>query len=298
MRDLQNETTPFPPRIIQNVGVEGIPAMLSVHRAHNAPLSLLARFTASCPLSIAARGINMSRMARTIYACLEGMKEEGASTLEGLAYSLMNAQDAAGAEVSAAFDYPIDVASPISGIMGIKTVQAVMYSKVSKSDAAHNTLSVTTSEMSLCPCSQEMSLLDNGLNAEERDAISRLPQSLQEKLTGYGRGAHNQIVDITSEIDLSAYKGGDEGYDNADIESIYAILSSCASAVTYPVLKREDEKYTTECAWSSPRFVEDIARIAADKIGSIEGIKHFIIDVSSHESIHSDGIKATARIRV
>lgn len=307
MRDLQNESEGFVPRPIQSVGVSGIKGIISLsgkasaksdakHLAGNGqsarysnyrsfisyPLHLMAQFSAICPLPATQRGLNMSRTGRAIYDFLKNTENTGIDTLEPLAKTLMQVHGTVGASVRASFDYPIEIKAPVTGIMGIKCVHAAIKSEIAERKC-RNCITVSTSEMSLCPCSKIMSMAGNGL----------------------GRGAHNQIADISATVELKptdeAIPAGKplqtaQGGLACVICDIYDILSSCASSVTYPVLKRDDEKFVTEQAWDNPRFVEDIVRLAAARLDGFAPILHYSVTAKSHESIHSDGIEAVATI--
>ncbi len=78
------------------------------------------------------------------------------------------------------------------------------------------------------------------------------------------------------------------------LEELIDIASHSGSSPVYPLLKREDEKYVTEAAFSMPSFVEDVVRRAAQSLDEHELIKWYEVDVESFESIHNHS--AYARI--
>jgi len=55
----------------------------------------------------------------------------------------------------------------------------------------------------------------------------------------------------------------------------------------YSLLKRPDEKYVTEKAYENPRFVEDIVRNVAQKLGDNPNITWFSVESENIESIHN-----------
>jgi len=65
------------------------------------------------------------------------------------------------------------------------------------------------------------------------------------------------------------------------------VAESCASSPVYTLLKRKDEKFVTEQAYSNPRFVEDVVRDIALKLKNDENITWFAVDVENFESIHN-----------
>lgn len=89
--------------------------------------------------------------------------------------------------------------------------------------------------------------------------------------------AHNQRANIKAEVEF-------EG--NIFMEDLIDIINKEGSAEIFPLLKRIDEKYVTETSYENPKFVEDVVRDLAIKIGKIKQIKGFSIEVESYESIH------------
>lgn len=77
------------------------------------------------------------------------------------------------------------------------------------------------------------------------------------------------------------------------LEEIIALAEKAASAPVYSLLKRPDEKFVTELAYSNPRFVEDVARQIAQELSSRAEIEEFRVKVTSEESIHNHSAFAT-----
>lgn len=91
-------------------------------------------------------------------------------------------------------------------------------------------------------------------------------------------GAHNQRGLIKVKI---------IDFDMRNLNSIIGIVEGSGSSQLYSVLKREDERFVTEAAFNSPKFVEDIAR---DVCINIEKNTDWVIgclSVENFESIHS-----------
>ena len=53
------------------------------------------------------------------------------------------------------------------------------------------------------------------------------------------------------------------------------------------MLKREDEKFVTEDAFSRPTFVEDVVRNVASRLADHPHVSGFRVEVESYESIHA-----------
>ena len=64
------------------------------------------------------------------------------------------------------------------------------------------------------------------------------------------------------------------------------MIEASASAPLYTLLKREDEKFITELAYTNPRFVEDVLRELAVKLDAEDRVLWYKVNVTSMESIH------------
>ena len=113
-------------------------------------------------------------------------------------------------------------------------------------------LGVEVPVTTLCPCSKEIS--DNG--------------------------AHNQRAFIRVRV----------SYDETEhiwLEDLVEMIETCASCPVYPLLKREDEKFVTEKAYSNPKFVEDVLRDVVVKLRNDKIVKEFEVECEAFESIHN-----------
>lgn len=171
-------------------------------------------------------------------------------------------------------------------------------------------LRVISKEMSLCPCSKEMSLLVNNLTQEENSELlllsNNMSESLLRKVHMAGFGAHNQKseIDVNVEVNLD---------NKLWIEDVIEICRRSASCSTFSTLKRADEKYLTEASYmgmyidehgviiktednDGPKFVEDIARDCSFTLNKLldDKIYDYVVVVNNEESIHSQDIYATA----
>lgn len=95
-------------------------------------------------------------------------------------------------------------------------------------------------------------------------------------------GAHNQRGYITIELVTK---------DFVWIEDLVSIAEESGSCPIYPLLKRPDEKWVTEEAYSHPGFVEDIVRNVTASLLDFIGIhglnvNYYRIHSRNEESIH------------
>lgn len=102
----------------------------------------------------------------------------------------------------------------------------------------------------LCPCSKEIS----------------------------ARGAHNQRGLVTARIRFEGMLW---------LEEAIEIIEATSSCDLFPVLKRPDEKWVTEKAYDTPRFVEDMVREVSLAFDNEPRIKSYEVEVENDESIHA-----------
>lgn len=157
--------------------------------------------------------------------------------------------DAADAHLEMSFPYFIEKKAPATGLPGLMNYQCSFQCEVN--ETGHDfIMSVSAAATSLCPCSKEISAY----------------------------GAHNQRCLITAEV---RFKGV------VWIEELVEHIESAASCPVFSVLKRPDEKLVTERAFDNPKFVEDIVRDLAVRLGNDERLVWFHVKSENFESIHN-----------
>ena len=77
------------------------------------------------------------------------------------------------------------------------------------------------------------------------------------------------------------------------LEEFIEMAEASASSPTYPILKREDEKYVTEYAYENAKFVEDILRDLVLSLRQQPHINWFEIQCENYESIHNHSAYAS-----
>jgi GTP cyclohydrolase IB len=239
------------------------------------------------------KGVNMSRFMECLLA-FHGTDTGffSCSTLPDLLKRLQNEMNSKDAYVRIEFDYFITKLSPVTQKPAPQGYRCA-FTGIMKGEEYEFILEANVIAASLCVCSKEMSLLDTIL--EQGDSTGMVPvyntvdpvamKQVQEtlKLSGIGShvgmGAHNQRSQIR--VQLTAK-------DNQTIwiEDIVDVIEKAASAPTYPLLKRPDERFVTEFAYNHPRFSEDIARELYLALENVENISQFSVKVRNEESIH------------
>lgn len=311
--DMQKTQTGFYKKRIAKVGVRGIKQYIPIQMKNGEVQNVLANISSYCSLDETFKGINMSRITRTINKVLTDKKQQnGFRNLEAFVKELVEAHNSPDVYIKAKFLMLINSSTPMSDLYSQEPIEVTIESQF-REKQYKTFLTVETVAMSLCPCSKEMSLMTNNLNSEEVDAlqllgISKLPvhQSLYNKIIKSGFGAHNQRSHINIKVELK--KNSDEVLW---IEDVYHIALNASSCPTRSVLKREDEKFVTEVSYlggyydddktfiytnGGPKFVEDIARAVAEQLDKQldKTINDYVIVVNNEESIHTGDIMATS----
>ncbi len=313
--DIQALNSGFPRIPIQKVGVRNIkiPFTLKV-KGQEEMFHTVASVSSYCELDENKKGINMSRISRSIndsipqFGCYE--------QVEQAVKDLKRNHGSESAWIKIKFEYIIKTKSPLSFLDSYEPADVEMRCHIDKNNKIINILSVTTIAASLCPCSKNMSLLMNNLTNDEKDwfndknNVMSMPVGLLEKISKSGFGAHNQKSKIKVSVQVD-----ENMMHHVWIEDIIECIRSNASCPTFTTLKREDEKFVTEVAYmggyyddngefnqpfgdvsSGPAFVEDIARNIAFSLNNYDAkiIKDYTITVENEESIHSGDIAAVA----
>lgn len=305
-RDIQACADGFPKIAINKVGVRNIELPINLVRPNGESFYTQGVVSSYCDLVENLKGINMSRIPRTISPVFTEKDTYITEKSAKAAFLLQKAHGTNHIYLKVKFKYSWKSLSPTTEIDSYETANVEIETKLNDG-IMRQYLTVETVGMSLCPCSKEMSMLWNNFTSDESDALleAGLPASVYQKLHKAGFGAHNQksFVKVTVEL----------GEDIVWIEDIVNIINTCVSSPTYSILKRPDEKYVTEVSYMSgyfndkkefvevsgygPKFVEDIARQVAEKLDTRlmgEWISDYVVVVRNQESIHSNDIEAVA----
>ena len=188
-----------------------------------------------------------THMSRFIETLEEYHGRVSPSNLEAFTRRLCEKLNAPESSVSFTFPYYFRKHAPVSGIESFSKCDVTLQASWGKTFDMVITLGLNV--QTLCPCSKEIS--DNG--------------------------AHNQ----RALVELSVRSSGLLWF-----EEMIEMIEASASAPLYTLLKREDEKYITELAYSRPRFVEDVLRELAVRLDTENRILWYRVNVTSYESIH------------
>ncbi|MBK1718536.1 GTP cyclohydrolase FolE2 [Thiocystis violacea] len=147
------------------------------------------------------------------------------------------------------FPFFINKKAPVSGVQSLLDYDVTFIGEIRDGEPRLE-IKVLIPVTSLCPCSKEISAF----------------------------GAHNQRSHVTVQARMQGFVW---------IEEIIEMVEREASSELFGLLKRPDEKFVTERAYSNPKFVEDMVRDVAKRLNADERILAYIVEAENFESIHN-----------
>jgi GTP cyclohydrolase I len=261
MPDLQNADFVGIP--IDFVGIQGMHLPLKIREQNGDIQEVMAEVTGTVSLDASNRGINMSRILRSLYKSKDDifdinkieevlrnyqkdLKTFDAHILMNFKYRIwqysLRSMDEIGQPeggwqyYNITFDCNLDVSGEFKKVMWVDFIYS-----------------------SACPCSTELSQ-----HAALSRAVFGIPHS------------QRSVARI--------------GLDLDDLVWIEDVVDACREALLTETLvfcKREDEQAFAELNGSQPKFVEDAIRLLADKVNEINGVTDYKIICSHQESLHN-----------
>jgi GTP cyclohydrolase I len=189
-----------------------------------------------------------THMSRFIEVLSAHQREVSVRSIPAILDTLREKLDAERAHIEVTFPFFIEKKAPVTGMPSMmEYLCSFLAEKDGKLDFV---LQVQVPVTTLCPCSKEISAY----------------------------GAHNQRGVVTARVRFT---------EHIWLEEIIRMVEESASCELFPLLKRPDEKWVTEKAYDTPRFVEDVLREVALRFDADERIVWYEIEVENHESIHA-----------
>ncbi|MDR2124358.1 MAG: GTP cyclohydrolase FolE2 [Desulfovibrio sp.] len=255
MLDVQSSPADVP-MPIDSVGVRNLRLPLTVSRRDGGPLHTTALLELGVDLPAHFKGTHMSRFIEV----LENRQEDlSYKSIKRLLEDILERFEASRARASFAFPFFLPRPSPVSKASGVQSYRCRISGDLSRAGGGKPEflLEVTVPVMTVCPCSKAVS----------------------------AEGAHSQRTEVRILLLLRGF---------CPLEEFIEIAENAGSSPTYPLLKREDEKFVTESAFAKPCFVEDVVRNAAERLDGHPHVACFRVEAESFESIHAHN--AYARI--
>ncbi|MFL5377462.1 MAG: GTP cyclohydrolase FolE2 [Myxococcales bacterium] len=244
---------------LERAGVTGLRYPISVRDREQGIQHTVAEIDMSVSLPHKRKGAHMSRFVELLN---RHRREIDIRKFRELCSELRRDHDASAAHVTVRFPYFIEKRAPVTGAAGLVDYACTFGASVRTMSAAREKadlwVGVEVPVTSLCPCSK---------------AISE-------------RSAHNQRSVIRVKVWFAKFFW---------IEDLISLVESCASCDLYAVLKRPDEKYVTERAYSRPRFVEDLVREVGTRLKAQPAFPRFEVSAESFESIHAHSAYAALK---
>jgi GTP cyclohydrolase I len=261
MPDLQNADFVGIP--IDFVGIQGMHLPLKIREQNGDIQEVMAEVTGTVSLDASNRGINMSRILRSLYKSKDDifdinkieevlrnyqkdLKTFDAHILMNFKYriwqySLRSMDEIGNPEggwqyYNITFDCNLDVSGEFKKVMWVDFIYS-----------------------SACPCSTELS---------QHAALSRSVFGIPH--------SQRSVARIGMDLDGLVW--------------IEDVVDACREALLTETLvfcKREDEQAFAELNGSQPKFVEDAIRLLADKVNEINGVTDYKIICSHQESLHN-----------
>lgn len=247
LEDVQNRQADIA-MAIDSVGVRGIELPISVSRKEGPSCHTVATVELGVELPSRFKGTHMSRFVQA----LENWNEElSYRTIKNLLEDILRRLEAQKAQIIFRFPFFQQKASPVSPSSCMQGYACSITGELAAQEGAKPSfqLELTVPVMTVCPCSKAIST----------------------------EGAHSQRADVRMAMRFKSFLW---------MEDLIAIAENAASSPTYPLLKREDEKFVTETAFARPCFVEDVVRNIAGQIENHPAVAWFRVEVESYESIH------------
>lgn len=232
---------------IQRVGIRGVRHPMMVLAGDGSVQPTIGSWTLTVALPAEEKGTHMSRFI----ALLEKYRSTALTPdlFRQMAREMLPLLHAERGDIAVSFPYFINKSAPVSGVQSLMDYE-IQWVARAQGDAVEFELIAQVPVTSLCPCSK---------------AISEY-------------GAHNQRSHVT----VSAIADG-----ALDLDHIIRIVEAEASCELWGLLKRPDEKFVTERAYENPKFVEDLVRDVAARIGAQDGVTRYRVEAENFESIHN-----------
>jgi len=188
-----------------------------------------------------------THMSRFLEVLGEHNHDISSETIPDILAKLREKLNAETAHLEVRFTYFREKAAPVTGKVGMMGYECGFVAAGGKTDEF--IIEAVVPVTTLCPCSKEISSF----------------------------GAHNQRGYVSVKVKPTGMLW---------LEEVIDMIEASGSAQLYPVLKRPDEKFVTEQAYSNPRFVEDMVREVALAFDRSDKVAAYEIEVENHESIH------------
>lgn len=246
-------------KLIQNVGISNFRLPIRFHSRDNSDVSLETSVTGTVSLDAEKKGINMSRIMRSFYKHAE--RTFSFDVVQAALDDYIADLGSIDARIQMRFSFPMKVPSLRSGLEGFQYYDIAL-ELVEKGGERRRFMHLDYVYSSTCPCSLE--LAEHARRTRRQLATPHSQRSVArisvEVLPGHKRLWFEDIIDLAR---------------------------AAVPTETQVMVKREDEQAFAELNAANPIFVEDAARLFAQKLEAEPRVGDFRVVASHQESLHS-----------
>jgi GTP cyclohydrolase I len=246
-------------RQIQHVGISNFRLPIRYHTRDNGDLTLETSVTGTVSLDADKKGINMSRIMRSFYAHAE--KTFSFEVIEAALDDYKADLDSFDARIQMRLSFPAKLTSLRSGLTGYQYYDIAL-ELVERDGVRQKLVHLDYVYSSTCPCSLELS--------------------------EHARATRNQLATPHSQRSvarISVALAEDAGC--LWFEDLIEMARAAVPTETQVMVKREDEQAFAELNAANPIFVEDAARLFAERLHADPRLGDFRVVASHQESLHS-----------
>lgn len=232
---------------INKVGIKDISYPIKIQDRNQGEQNAKASFKMFVDLAANVKGTHMSRFVEILHENQHVITQE---QFKKMTAQMVTRLQATRGYIEMSFDFFRQKKAPITKVASFLDYKICMQAEHNAEQETSLWVKVVVPVTSLCPCSK--------------------------KIADYG--AHNQRSQVIVAVKLQDFMW---------FEEIIDIIEAQASCDLYGLLKRPDEKYVTEKAYSNPKFVEDIVRDIAIILQNDSRIIAYKVESENFESIHN-----------
>ncbi len=232
---------------IDKVGIKNLRYPIRVLDKKNGYQNTVANINMYVDLPHKYKGTHMSRFVELLHLFRPEVSLKKFSVILNQMKKHLNA---ASAHIEVTFPYFIEKKAPVTKSPGLMDYTCRIIGSSDPDGKVDLVSEVTVPISSVCPCSKEISEI----------------------------GAHNQRGEVRLSFRFKKFVW---------MEDMIKLVENAASCEVYSVLKRMDEKYVTEKAFTNPKFVEDIVRDISKPLKEDDNITWFSVGAENFESIHN-----------
>lgn len=244
---------------IQQVGVSNFKLPLKFRTKKRETLTLEASITGTVSLEADLKGINMSRIVRSVYE----HKDEvfTGEWLGKILCAYLKNVESKDARLRVSFSYPMLHQSLRSGLEGYQFYDVAFEGVLGRDGRYRRFIHFDFVYSSACPCSAELSE-----HARDTRGVYTVPHSQRSKAR----------VTLEETVGKKIW-----------IEDVHALCLAALQTETQVMVKREDEQAFAELNGAHLKFVEDAARLLYKEFDADKRVADFRIACSHLESLHS-----------